>query len=84
MAKAKAKYADLVQPLRLWTELVRPSFRGKMADFSLLYDEKVQPKTKIWVEIFYAYAPGTGAMVPGETTTSYSCISGPIPRITPA
>jgi len=63
---AKAKYADLVQPLRLWTELVRPSFRGKMADFSLLYDEKVQPKTKIWVEIFYAYAPGTGAMVPGE------------------
>ena len=33
---AKAKYADLVQPLRLWTELVRPSYRGKMADFSLL------------------------------------------------
>ena len=62
---AKAKYADLVQPLRLWTELVRPSFRGKMADFSLLFDEKVQPKTKIWVEIFYAYAPGAGAWVPG-------------------
>jgi hypothetical protein len=58
---AKAKYADLVQPLRLWTELVRPSFRGKMADFSVLYDEKVQPKTKCWVEIFYAYAPGAGA-----------------------
>ena len=32
---AKAKYANLVQPLRLWTENVRPYFRGKMADFSL-------------------------------------------------
>ena len=64
---AKAKYADLVQPLRLWTEVVRPSMRGKMADFSLLFDEKVQPKTKIWVEIFYAYAAGTGAGgLPGD------------------
>jgi hypothetical protein len=58
---AKAKYSDLVQPLRLWTELVRPSFRGRMADFSLIHDEKVQPKTKCWVEIFYAYAGGADA-----------------------
>ncbi len=64
---AKTKYADLVQPLRLWTEVVRPSYRGKMADFSLLFDEKVQPKTKCWVEIFYSYAPGTGNMgLPGQ------------------
>jgi hypothetical protein len=64
---AKAKYADLVQPMRLWTELVRPSMRGKLADFSLLYDEKVQPKTKIWVEVFYAYAGGQGAGgLPGD------------------
>ena len=63
----KAKYSDLVQPLRLWTEIVRPSYRGKMADFSLLFDEKVQPKTKCWVEIFYAYAPGAGNMgLPGQ------------------
>ena len=63
---AKAKYADLVQPLRLWTELVRPSYRGKMADFSLIHDQKVQPKTTIWTETFYAYAPGTGVGLPGE------------------
>ncbi len=68
---AKAKYADLVQPLRLWTEVVRPYLRGKMADFSLLFDEKVQPKTKVWVEIFYAYAAGTGAGgLPGELTAT--------------
>jgi len=64
---AKAKYADLVQPMRLWTELVRPSMRGKLADFSLIHDEKVQPKTKCWVEIFYAYAGGQGAGgLPGD------------------
>ncbi|HEX7474580.1 MAG TPA: hypothetical protein VF318_01340 [Dehalococcoidales bacterium] len=63
---AKAKYTKYVQPLRLWTELVRPSYRGKIADFSLLYDEKVQPETKIWVETFYIYAPGTGVGLPGE------------------
>jgi hypothetical protein len=62
----KAKYAKYVQPLRLWTELVRPSYRGKMADFSLLHDDKVQPETKMWVETFYAYAPGTGVGLPGE------------------
>ena len=63
---AKAKYSKYVQPLRLWTELVRPSYRGKIADFSLLYDDKVQPETKIWVETFYIYAPGTGVGLPGE------------------
>ena len=54
----KAKYAHLVKPMRLWTELVRPSFRGRMADFSLLYDDHVYPETPVWVEIFYAYAAG--------------------------
>jgi len=58
------KYDKYVKPLRLWTELVRPSFRGKMADFSLLHDEKVQPETPIWVETFYAYAPGAGVGIP--------------------
>jgi len=67
----KAKYSDLVQPLRLWTEIVRPSYRGKMADFSLLFDEKVQPKTKCWVEIFYAYAPGAGNMDYQDNCQSY-------------
>ena len=64
---AKAKYADLVQPMRLWTELVRPSMRGKLADFSLIHDEKVQPKTQCWIEVFYAYAGGQGAGgLPGD------------------
>ena len=63
---AKSKYAKYVNPLRLWTEAVRPSYRGKMADFSLLFDEKVYPDTPCWVETFYAYAPGTGVGVPGE------------------
>jgi hypothetical protein len=60
------KYAKYVNDLRLWTELIRPSFRGKMADFSLMFDDKVFPETTVWVETFYAYAPGSGAMVPGE------------------
>ena len=63
---AKSKYAKYVNPLRLWTELIRPSYRGKMADFSLLFDEQVYPDTPIWVETFHAYAPGTGVGVPGE------------------
>jgi hypothetical protein len=62
---AKAKYAHLVNPLRLWTESVRPSYRGKMADFSLLFDEQVYPNAPLWVETFYAYAPGAGVGVPG-------------------
>jgi hypothetical protein len=64
---AKSKYAKYVNPLRLWTETVRPFYRGKMADFSLLFDEQVYPDTSCWVETFYAYAPGTGVGIPGET-----------------
>ena len=60
------KYAKLVNPLRLWTEVVRPSSRGKMADFSLMFDEKVYPNAPLWVETFYAYAPGGGVGVPNE------------------
>ena len=60
------KYAKYVNELRLWTELVRPSYRGKMADFSLIFDRKVFPEAKIWVENFHIYAPGAGVMIPGE------------------
>src|SRR5512139_1885259 len=62
---AKSKYSKYVNPLRLWTESVRPSYRGKMADFSLLFDEQVYPNAPLWVETFYAYAPGAGVGVPG-------------------
>ena len=61
-----AKYAKYVQPLRLRTELVFPSFRGKISDFSLVCDEKSQPGCPIWVETYHAYAPGTGAFAPSE------------------
>jgi len=60
------KYTKYVNELRLWTELIRPSYRGKIADFSLLFDRKVVPEAKIWVETFHIYAPGSGVMVPGE------------------
>jgi hypothetical protein len=60
------KYAKYVKELRLWTELIRPFYRGKIADFSLLFDQKVVPEAKIWVETFHIYAPGSGVMVPGE------------------
>ena len=60
------KYAKYVNVLRLFTELIRPSYRGKMADFSLIFDQKVIPEAKIWVETFHAYAPGSGVMIPGE------------------
>ena len=60
------KYAKYVNELRLFTELIRPSYRGKMADFSLIFDQKVIPEAKIWVETFHAYAPGSGVMIPGE------------------
>jgi hypothetical protein len=63
------KYAKYVNDLRLWTELIRPSYRGKMADFSLMFDQKVFPEAKIWVEIFHAYAPGSGVLLPGELPT---------------
>jgi len=60
------KYAKYVNDLRLWTEIIRPSYRGKIADFCLIFDEKVFPETKIWVETFHVYAPGSGVHVPGE------------------
>jgi hypothetical protein len=61
---AKAKYTGLVNPLRLWSEVVRPTFRGKMADFSLMFDDKVCDGAPLWVETFYAYAPGAGVGLP--------------------
>ena len=60
------KYAKYVNNLRLWTEVVRPSYRGKMSDFSLMFDEKVYPNAPFWVETFHAFAPGIGVGVPGE------------------
>ena len=60
------KYSRYVNDLRLWTELIRPSYRGKIADFSLIFDQKVFPEAKIWVENFHIYAPGSGVMIPGE------------------
>lgn len=60
------KYSKYVNNLRLWTEIVRPSYRGKIADFSLIFDQKVFPEAKIWVETFHVYAPGSGVMVPDE------------------
>jgi mannose-6-phosphate isomerase-like protein (cupin superfamily) len=61
-----SQYAKLVQPLRLRTELIHPSFRGKIADFSLVYDEKAMPESPIWTETYHAYAPGTGVMAPSH------------------
>ncbi len=63
---AKAKYAKYAQPLRLRTEAIYPSFRGKISDFSLVHDEKIQPDCPIWIETFHAYAPGTGMFAPSE------------------
>ena len=63
------KYEKYVNELRLFTEIIRPSYRGKIADFSLLFDEKVFPETKIWVEMFHVYAPGSGVHIPGELPT---------------
>ena len=60
------KYEKYVNELRLYTDLIRPSYRGKIADFSLIFDQKVFPEAKIWVETFHVYAPGSGVMVPGE------------------
>ncbi len=60
------KYTKYVHDLRLWTELIRPAYRGKIADFSLIFDQKVFPGAKIWVETFHIYAPGSGVMIPGE------------------
>lgn len=62
----ETKYAKYVQPLRLRTDAIYPSFRGKIADFSLTCDEKVQPECPIWIETFHAYAPGTGIFAPSD------------------
>lgn len=59
-------YEKYVNDLRLWTELVRPSYRGRMADFSLIFDRKVFSEAEIWVENFHIFAPGAGVMIPGE------------------
>jgi mannose-6-phosphate isomerase-like protein (cupin superfamily) len=58
------QYARNVQPLRLRTELVYPSFRGKISDFSLVHDQLTTPESPVWIETYHAYAPGTGVMAP--------------------
>ena len=63
---AKSKYLKYVNPLRLRTEVIGPSTRGKMADFPLMFDDKVYPDAPLFVEIFYAYAPVTGVGIPGD------------------
>ena len=63
---ANEKYAKYVQPLRLRTEVIHPSFRGKIADFSLVFDQKTAPESPIWIETYHAYAPGTGVMAPSD------------------
>jgi hypothetical protein len=60
------KYEKHVNDLRLWTELVRLSCRGRMADFSIFFGRKVFPEAKIRVENFHVFAPGAGVMIPGE------------------
>lgn len=61
---ADKMYAKYVQPLRLRTELIYPSFRGKISDFSLVHDQTTTPESPIWIETYHAYAPGTGVMAP--------------------
>jgi mannose-6-phosphate isomerase-like protein (cupin superfamily) len=60
------QYAKYVQPLRLGTELINPSFRGKISDFALIHDQKTTPESPIRTETFYAYAPGAGAFAPSK------------------
>ena len=60
------QYARNVQPLRLRTELIYPSFRGKIADFPLVYDQACLPEAPVYIETYHAYAPGTGVMAPSE------------------
>jgi hypothetical protein len=66
MEKADGKYAKYVQPLRLRTELINPSFRGKISDFSLVHDQKTTPDSPIFAETYHAYAPGTGMFAPSN------------------
>lgn len=58
------RYARNVQPLRLRTELIYPSFRGRIADFPLVYDRACHPDAPVCIETYHAYAPGTGVMAP--------------------
>jgi hypothetical protein len=60
-----SKYSKYVNPLRLWTEMVAPAYRGNRADFSLMFDEQVYPDTPVWIETFHLYGPGSGA-IPSE------------------
>src|SRR4030067_1743417 len=60
------QYAKYVQPLRLGTELINPSFRGKISDFALVHDQKTTPESPIRTETFYAYASGAGALPPSK------------------
>jgi hypothetical protein len=63
---AKSKYAKYVNPLRLRTEIIAPSTRGKMTDYPLMFDNKVYPEAPLFVETFYAYSGVTGVGVPGD------------------
>ena len=63
---ADGQYAKCVQPLRLGTESINPSFRGKISDFALIHDQKTTPDSPIRTETYYAYAPGTGAFAPSK------------------
>jgi hypothetical protein len=60
------KYDKYVNELRLWTEVVRPAYRGKISDFTLIWDRKVYPDAPFWVENFHVFAPGAGVGVPGQ------------------
>jgi hypothetical protein len=65
---SKAQYEKYVQPLRLRTDMILPSFRGKISDFSLVHDQKTTPESPIWTETYHAYAPGTGVFAPSNLT----------------
>jgi len=47
---ADRQYAKYVQPLRLGTEVIYPSFRGKISDFALIHDQKTTPESPIRTE----------------------------------
>ena len=59
------KYSKYVNPLRLNTAVVNPSWRGKVSDFYLTFDEKVY-SAPLWAEVSYAYAPGAGFHLPDQ------------------
>jgi hypothetical protein len=63
-AMAEGQYSRNAQPLRLRTELIYPSFRGKIADFPLVYDGACHPDAPVYIETYHAYASGAGVMAP--------------------